>query len=74
MPSVTENEVEPALGLSGEERDAEVHGFFEFGRNFGEHGKAAGDVETADTHRDAGRAQGPREVHSVGELIGLHAD
>ena len=40
----------------------------------GKHGKAAGDVEPADDHRDAGLAQRPRDVERARKLVRLHAD
>ncbi len=58
VPGVAQNVVEAAFGLAGEERDAEIHGFFEFGRQLGQHGQATGDVKTADADRHAGGAKG----------------
>ena len=76
MPSrcVLQDLVEAFLGLAGEDRDAEILRHLDVGRHLVEHGEAAGDVETADRHLHAGRAQGSRDVERPGELVGLHAD
>ncbi len=66
--------VQPALGLAGEQRDAEIHRLLQLGGEVRQHRDAAADVEAADAHRDAGRAQRPRDVDGPRKLIGLHAD
>ena len=74
VPGVAQNQIEAAFGFAGEERDAEIHGFLEFRRQLGQHRQAAGDVKASDANRNAGRAQGTREIHGVGKLVRLHAD
>ena len=46
----------------------------DLGRHLRQHREAAGDVEAADRHRQAGREERRREVDGAGELVGLDAD
>ena len=72
---VAQHLVEPALlGLAGEERDAHRLRRFDVGRQFGQHGDAAGDVEAADADRQPGVEERPRQIDRARKLVGLHAD
>jgi len=62
------------LGFAGEDRDAERLRLANVLGNLFQHGQAAGDVEAADHHLDAGFAQRARDVDRAGEFVGLHAD
>ena len=77
MPAagVAQHRVEPALGLAGEQRDAERLRLLQFRRHLRQHGEAARDVEAADRHL-ARRAARRRRAMSMarGKLVGLHAD
>ncbi len=71
---VAQHQVEAAfLGLTGEDRDAHVHGFLDLGRRHRQHREAAGDVEPADRHREAALQELAGEVDGVRELVGLDA-
>ena len=70
-----QDDVETAfLGLAGEDRDAHVHGRLDLGRHDRQHRQAAGGMEAAHRHRQAGLEEVAGEVDRVGELVGLHAD
>ena len=64
---------EPPLRLAREQRDAEIHRGAHLRRDRRQHRQATADVEAADAHRDARRAQGTCNIHGAWELIGLHA-
>ena len=67
--------VEPAfLGLAGEDRDAHVHGRLDLGRHDRQHRQAAGGMEAAHRHRQAGLEELAGEVDGARELVALHAD
>ena len=58
--------------FASEEDDPEIDRLFKFGGQFFQHRHAAADMESADGHRDAPRAELARDRHSAGELIGLN--
>ena len=62
------------LGLTGEQTAAHVERDLQIGLHLGKHGEAAGHVESADDHRDAGLAQRTRDIKRARELVRLHAD
>ncbi len=62
------------LGLAGEDRDAHVHRRPDLRRQLGQHGDAAGNMEAADDHRQAGGAERPCEVDGARKLRRLNAD
>ena len=75
VPGVLQDGVEPAfLGLAGEDRDAHVHGGLDLGRHDRQHRQAAGGMEAAHRHRQAGLEEVLRQVDGMGKLVGLHAD
>ena len=75
VPGIAQHLVEPAfLGLAGIDRDAHVHGFLDLGRHDRQHRQAAGGMEAAHRHRQAGLEELAGEVDGVRELVGLHAD
>ena len=62
------------FGFAGEQADAHVERRLQVGLQLRQHGEAAGDVEAADDHRDAGRAQRPGDIERARKLVRLHAD
>ena len=75
VPGVQQDLVEPAfLGLTGEDRDAHVHGRLDLGRYDRQHRQAAGGVEAAHRHRQTRCNEVAGEVDGVRELVGLDAD
>src|SRR5579864_672588 len=74
VPGVEEDGVEAAFGFAGEQQNAEIQGFLQFGRDGGEHGEAAGDVESADGDLDVRGAQLAGKIEGAGILIRLDAD
>ena len=75
VPGVAQDLVEPAfLGLAGEDRDAHVHGCLDLGRHDRQHRQAAGDVEAAHRHRQAGLEELAGEIDGARKLVGLDAD
>jgi hypothetical protein len=72
---VNQDGVEAALfRLAGKQAAAHAERDLKVGLNARQHGEAAGDVEAADHHRNAGLAQRPREVERARKLIRLHAN
>ena len=71
---IAQHLVEPALGLAGEQRDAERLRAVEIGIDAVEHADRAGDMEAADADRDAARAQRRGDIERAGKLVRLHAD
>ncbi len=59
------------LGLAGEEGDAQIQGLLQLGRQAGQHGQGAADMEAADGHRQSSGAEAPRQVQGAGVLVGL---
>ena len=67
--------VEPVFfGLAGEEGDAHRLRGFDVGRQFRQHGNAAGDMEAADTDRQTGLDEWLRQIDGARKLVRLHAD
>ena len=74
VPGIAQHLVEPAfLGLAGIDRDAHVHGFLDLRRHDRQHRQAAGGMEAAHRHRQAGRQELAGEIDGVRELVGLDA-
>ena len=75
VPGIEQDGVEPAfLGLAGEDRDAHVHGRLDLGRHDRQHRQAAGGMEAAHRHRQAGLEELAGKIDGARELVGLHAD
>jgi hypothetical protein len=75
VPGVEQHLAEPALlGLAGEEGDAERLCFAQLGWHLGQHREAAGDVKAAETDRQPGLQERPRQIDGAGKLVGLDAD
>ena len=66
--------VHPALEFAGEHAHPHVEGLLEIGLQLREHGEAAGDMEAADDHGQACRAEWARDIERAGKLVRLHAD
>ena len=62
------------LRLAGEQAAAHVERDLQVGLHLRQHGEAAGDVEAADHHLDAGLAQRTGDIERARELVRLHAD
>jgi hypothetical protein len=73
VPRVAKNGLQASLGLAREQRDAQIHRFLELRRQIRQHGKATGDVKTADADLHAGRAQAACDIHGAWILVGLHS-
>jgi hypothetical protein len=63
-----------ALGLAGEQMNAEIQRLLHFRRDFRQHGETAADMEAAHDHRHAERAKFPAEIERARKLVRLHAD
>ena len=71
---VAQQAVEASLGFAGEQRDAHGAGGIEVDRGAVEHGQAAGYMEAAHRHRNAGVAKRLGDVEGARILVRLHAD
>ena len=71
---ILQDAVHPSLQLAGEHAHAHVERRLEVGLQFRQHGEAAGDMESADHHRHAGRPERAGDVERAGILVRLHAD
>ena len=71
---VAQQAVEAAFGFAGEHRDAHVARGIEIDSAAIEHGQAAGHMEAAHRHLDAGGAEGSRDIERARILVRLHAD
>ena len=71
--SVAQQVRESALRLARKQGDAEVERLVQRLRRLGQHGEAAGDVESADADGYGRRTQRAREVHDARELVRLRA-
>ena len=75
VPGIAQHLVEAGvLGLAGKERDPELLGGADIGRQLRQHGDAAGDVEAADADRQAGGEELAGEIDGARELVRLHPD
>jgi len=66
--------IHATLGLAGKQRDAHIESFLQVVHHRREHRQHAGDMEAADDHRDAGRAQRLGDMQRTRILVRLHAD
>ena len=70
---VLQKEIHPALEFAGEHAHPHVEGLLEIGLQLREHGEAAGDMEAADDHGHALRAEWAGDIEGAGILVRLHA-
>ena len=71
---VLDDLIDMLLGFAGEDRDAKRLRLPNILGDLLQHRQAPGDVEAADHHLDARRAQRPGDIDRAGEFVGLHAD
>jgi len=75
IEGIAQHLVEPVhLGFAGKKRNAEILRRFDVGRQFRQHGNAAGDMKSADADRQPGVEKGLRQIDSARKLVRLHAD
>ena len=66
--------VQPSLGLTGEQRNAEVHRLLQVRRYIGQHRETAAHMKATDANRNTCSEERPRDVNCARKLIGLNAD
>ena len=71
---VAQNVGHAALGLAGEQMDAEIERFLQIGRQRRQHGDAAGNMKAAHDHGQAQCAEFSAEIERARILVRLHAD
>ena len=74
LRGVLKDDFEPLLGFAGKNGNAEIAREIEVDRLAVEHRQAAGDVESAERHRNARRAERTRDIERARILVRLHAD
>ena len=75
LPSVDQDFIEARiLGFAGEQADPQVLRFTQRHMHFIEHGDAARDVESANTHRITPRPELAPDIHRSGKLVALDPD
>ncbi len=72
LRGVLQDDLEPLLGLAGENGNSHVAREIEVDGRAVEHRQAAGDVKSAERDRNAGGAEGTRDVERARVLVRLH--